>query len=244
MIAVGIGTVCFFRRDLFTCVQVEHTQIRVFMPDRERSVGSRCTEQIFPVRGDTGEQDASPFCFRLKDRVDNRTERPAFWVEGDAAKTIAEVAQLAWNFQCRGGTEIKLLPIRRKGWERFKTAFREQSLRCDNFLFLHVVDDYIRCLVIYFRTVHWMRVLRRIVDGKSNKLSGRMPGRINQGRDRLVGFRIERLHPVAIHQYGAAILCTDMEQHFIRILHAKRMTVHAIIIRQAVFQNRFLIERG
>jgi len=71
-----------------------------------------------------------------------------------------------------------------------------------------------------------------------------MPGRVDQCRYRPIGFRIERFYPVAIHKHGTAILCTDMEQHFVRVLHAKRMAVHAIIIRQAVFQNRFLIERG
>ena len=112
MITVRIRAVRFFCWNLRTRAQVEHAQIRIFVPDREGSVRCRCTKQIFSVWRDTGKQNALPFCFRLKDRVDNRTESPAFRIKRNAAKAITKVTQFARNFQCRGGTKVKLFSIR------------------------------------------------------------------------------------------------------------------------------------
>lgn len=75
-----------------------------------------------------GKQNALPFCFRQKDRVDNRTESPAFRIKRNAAKAITKVLRNSLrNFLMPGRNKSKVVfhPVKVPGM--FLKRFFENS---------------------------------------------------------------------------------------------------------------------
>ena len=109
-------------------------------------------------------------------------------------------------------------------------------------MFFHIVHHYIGSLVIYFHPIPviQMKCLLGCIHRESHIFARRMPGRVNQRRNRFLRLGIQLFNLIAIDQDRPRKSLAHMKQHLIRILHAKRMAIHTVVSTHLIFNNRNL----
>ena len=157
------------------------------------------------IRRNTGEGNAFTLLFSRIQGIYLITECPLFRIKGNRTKAVFHFLISIRHRFCLGCTEIKCLSISRKCWKRFKCLIRKQGWRRNQFMFLRIVDDYIRFLIIDFNPIPVIRMkeLFRDIRRKSHKSSFGMPGRIYQRRYGFRCFGIEFLNRSVFYQIGS-----------------------------------------
>ena len=113
-----------------------------------------------------------------------------------------------------------------------------------NLLVLYVVYHHVRFQVEYFHLLFLYRVeeLLDVVYRGGDEIARRMPIRIRHVADSLLGFGIKFADFFVLDNVSSAVGSTHVEHHLVRVVHAERMAVDAVISRHVVLDDGFFLE--
>ena len=209
------------------------------MPDGKVAVCGEGEHEEFAVGRYAGERDAfsCPAC--IVKRVCLAAERTGVCIKADGTQAVLHLVVFSGYAHAVRGTEIERSSIGRESGECLKGSGRGQKWGADNLLPFHVVNHDIGGIIHDFHAVRvgGMEHLLGIVHRECHKIAGGMPRRVDQCRNGLRCFRIQFLYLSFLYDVGPSVVGTEVEQHFLRVLPAEGMAVHAAVAGHLVGED-------